>query len=116
MPTFTFHDQNVAANATTRPLQDDSWQFRRLPWPAFVEMSIISDEIGFLYTFYSGSDTLAQEQPVSAAGTDGHLPDMDKPLHEDLAAAFDELTLIIRETQASGTGDVMGWVRLTQIG
>jgi hypothetical protein len=116
MPTFTFHDQNIAANATTRPLQDDAWQYRRLPFPAFVEMSIIATAIGLVYTFYSGTDTLAQEQVVSAGGTDGVLPDLDKPLHEDLAATFDELTLIIRETAGAATNDAMGWVRVTQVG
>lgn len=115
MPLFQFHDQNIAANATTRPLQDDAWQYRRLPFAALVEMAIIATAIGLVYTFYSGTDTLAQEQPVGAGGTDGVMPDFDKPMHEDLAAPFDELSLIIRETGGVATNDAMGWVRITQL-
>jgi len=114
MPLFTFHEQNVAAGATYEPLT--GWQYERLPFPALVEIAFISDEIGFLANVYSGSDTLAEEQPLSAGGTDGVLPDFDKPMLEDLAAAGDKIKIRIRETQASGTGDVMGWVRITQIG
>lgn len=116
MPLFQFHDQNIAANATTRPMQDDNWQYRRLPFAAFVEAAWIATAIGLVATFYSGTDTLVQEQPVSAGGTDGVMPDFDKPLVEDDAAPFDELSLIIRETAGVATNDCMGWVRITQVG
>lgn len=116
MPLFQFHNQNVTASSTIRPLSDNAWQYRRLPFAALVEAAVIADEIGFLLTFYSGTDTLAEEQPLSAGGTDGVMPRFDQPQLEDLAAPFDELKMIIRETQATGTGDVMGWVRLTQLG
>ncbi len=116
MPLFTFHDQNIGANATTRPFQDDSWQYRRLPFPALVEFSIIATAIGLVYTFYSGTDTLAEEAPVPAGGTDGVMPAFDQPMVEDLAAAFDELKLIIRETAGAATNDAMGWCRVTQVG
>lgn len=115
MPLFQFHDQNIAANATTRPMQDDGWQYRRLPWAAFVEFAVIATAIGLVYTFYSGTDTIAEEQPVSAGGTDGVMPDMDKPMGEDMAQPFDELKLIIRETAGAATNDAMGWVRVTRL-
>lgn len=114
MPFFPFHTQNVAAGGTYEPLT--GWQYERLPWPALVEVAFISDEIGFQATVYSGSDTLAEESPVSAGGTDGVLPDQDKPMLEDIAAAGDKLKIRFRETQASGTGDLMGWVRITRLG
>lgn len=115
MPLFTFHDQNIGANATTRPMQDDGWQYRRLPFPALVEFAIIATAIGLVYTFYSGTDTLAEEQPVGAGGTDGVFPDFDKPQLEDIADEFDELKLIIRETAGAATNDAMGWVRVTEV-
>jgi hypothetical protein len=115
MPLFVFHDQNIAANGTTRPMQDDGWQYRRLPFNALVEFAIVATAIGLVYTFYSGTDTLAEEQPVPAGGTDGVPPDFDKPMLEDVAAQFDELKLIIRETAGVATNDAMGWVRVTQV-
>lgn len=115
MPLFTYHNQNVTASSTFRPLQDRAWQYRRLPFNALVEAAWIATEIGFLMTFYSGTDALAEEQPVGAGGTDGVFPDMDKPMVEDLAATFDELKMVVRETQASGTGDFMMWIRVTQV-
>lgn len=116
MPWFPFHNQDIAANATVRPLQDNSWQYRRLPWPAFVEAAWIATAIGLVCTFYSGTDTLAEEAPVSAGGTDGVLPDQDKAMVEDVAEAFDELKLAFRETAGAATNDLMGWVRVTQLG
>lgn len=115
MPLFQFHDQNIAANATTRPLSDDAWQYRRLPFHALVEMAIIATAIGLVFSFFSGTDTLAQEQPVGAGGTDGVQPAFDQPMLEDLAAPFDELSLVIRETAGAATNDAMGWVRVTRI-
>lgn len=114
MPLFTFHEQNVAAGGTYEPLT--GWQYERLPFPALVELAYESDELGFRVTVTSGSDTLAEEQPVSGGGTDGVLPAFDQPMLEDIAAAGDKIKIRFRETQASGTGDIMGWVRITQIG
>lgn len=116
MPLFTFHDQNIAALSTTRPMQDDGWQYRRLPWPALVEFAVIATAIGLVYSFYSGADTIAEEQPVPAGGTDGVPPDYDKPMGEDMAGSFDELKLVIRETANVATNDAMGWVRVTRLG
>ena len=114
MPFFSFHEQNVTASSTVEPLT--GWQYERLPFPALVEIALIADEIGFVATITSGSDTLGEEAPVSAGGTDGVLPDQDKPQYEDVAAAGDKLKIKVRETQASGTGDLMGWVRVTRLG
>lgn len=116
MPIFHFHNQNIAANATVRPLQDNAWQYRRLPYPAFIEAAWVADAIGLVVTFYSGTDALAEEQPVNAGGTDGVFPPYDQPMAEDVAAAFDELKLIFRETAGVATTDLMGWIRLTQLG
>lgn len=115
MPLFTFHDQNIGANATTRPLSDDAWQYRRLPFHALVEFAVVATAIGLVYSFFSGTDTLAQEAPMPAGGTDGVMPDFDKPMGEDLAAPFDELSLVIRETAGAATNDAMGWVRVTRV-
>lgn len=114
MPLFTFHEQNLAANSTYEPLT--GWQYERLPFPALVEIAYLADAIGIVANVTSGSDTLAEEQPVSGGGTDGTLPDFDKPMLEDLAAAGDKLKIRFRETAGAATTDIMGWVRITQIG
>lgn len=114
MPLFTFHEQNIAANGTFQPLT--GWQYERLPFPALVEMAFVANATGMVATVTSGSDTLAEEQPVSGGGTDGTLPDFDKPQLEDIAAAGDKLKIRFRETAGVATTDLMGWVRVTQLG
>lgn len=114
MPLFTFHTQNIAANGTSEPLT--GWQFERLPFPALVEIAYIADATGLVATVTSGSDTLAEEQPVSGGGTDGTLPDFDKLQLEDIAAGGDKIKIRFRETSGVATTDVMGWVRVTQVG
>lgn len=114
MPLYTFHEQNLAANSTFEPLT--GWQYERLPFPALVEIAYIADATDIVVSVTSGSDTLAEEQPVSGGGTDGTLPDFDKPMLEDIAAAGDKLKIRFRETGGVATTDIMGWVRITQIG
>lgn len=114
MPLLTIHEQDLAALSTFEPLT--GWQYERLPFPALVEIAQVADAIGLVATIFSGSDTLAEEQPISAGGTDGVLPDFDKPQLEDLAAMGDKLKIRIRETANVATTDYMGWVRVTQIG
>ncbi len=113
MPFFAIHSQNIAANGTIEPLT--GWQYERLPWPALVEIALIADAIGLVATITSGSDTLGEESPVSAGGTDGVLPDQDKPQFEDTAAPGDKLKIRIRETAGVATTDLMGWVRVTRL-
>lgn len=114
MPLFTWDKANVASGGTYEPLS--GWQYERLPFPAVVEIAHDSNEQGFLVTVTSGSDTLAEEQPISGGGTTGTLPRFDVTMLEDVAAAGDKIKIRYRETQASGTGDIMGWIRITQIG
>lgn len=114
MPLFTFHQQNIAANATYEPLS--GWQYEYLPFPALVEIAYIASATGMVVSVSSGSDQLAEEQPVSGGGTDGTLPAFDQPMLEDLAAAGDRLKIRFRETAGAATTDVMGWVRVTQLG
>jgi len=114
MPLFTFSSADIAANGTFEPLT--GWQFERLPFPALVEIALIVNAVGVVVTVTSGSDTLAEEQPVSSGGTDGVLPDFDKPSLEDIAAAGDKIKIRFRETAGTATTNAMGWVRVTQLG
>ena len=113
MPLFTFVEA-IAANGTVEPLT--GWQFERLPFPALVEMAFQANAVGVVANVTSGSDTLAEEQPVGGGGTDGTLPAFDQPMLEDIAAAGDKLKIRFRETAGTATTDLMGWVRVTQLG
>lgn len=117
MPFISFHQQNLGSGATYEPLT--GWQYERLPmapngWA--VEMNYIASAIASAnVTVTSGSDTLAEDQVVSGGGTDGVMPDTDKPLLVDVAAPGDKLKIRFRETAAAGTVDLMGWVRVTPL-
>jgi len=113
MPFFTFVSA-IGANGTFLPLT--GWQFERLPFPALVEMAFDANAVGVVVNVTSGSDTLAEEQPISGGGTDGTLPAFDQPMLEDIAAAGDKLKISFRETAGTATTDIQGWVRVTQLG
>lgn len=118
MPLLTFYQQNLGSGATYDPLT--GWQYERLPMSpsgawivecAFVNSAISSANV----TVTSGSDTLAEDQPIGGGGTDGVFPDFEKPMLTDIAQVGDKLKIHFRETAATGTGDVMGWIRVTPV-
>ena len=112
MPLRTF-SQAMTANGTYEPLS--GWQYEYLPYPAMVEMAFNASAANqVVATVTSGSDTLAEEGPVTGGGTAGVLPDFDKPQLEDLAQAGDRLKIRFRET-AGVTPTVNGWVRITPL-
>ena len=114
MPMLQFYQQNLGSGATYRPL--DGWQYEYLPFPALVEIAIIASAASSAnVTVTSGSDTLAENQPIGGGGTDGVYPDADKPIMEDIAAAGDRLKILVTETAAAGTVDIMGWIRITRL-
>ena len=112
MPMLNF-SAAMTANGTYQPL--DGWQYEYLPFPALVELAYSSTDVNVVATVSSGSDTLAEESPISSGGTAGVMPDSDKPVLEDIAAAGDRLKVRFRET-AGGTPTVQGWIRITQLG
>lgn len=111
MAFFTF--TNTAAGAATyEPLT--GWQYEYLPFPALVEIAFSSTIAGDTAVVTSGSDTLMESgSPVPAGGTAGVIPDTDKPLLEDLAAAGDRLKIRFSHSAA---GSITGWIRVTRLG
>ncbi len=109
---FTF-SAALTANGTLEPLV--GWQYEYLPYPALVEIATHAADANVVQTITSGSDTLVEESPCPGGATAGTLPDSDKPLVEDIAAAGDRLKIRFRET-AGGTPVAQGWIRLTQLG
>jgi hypothetical protein len=96
MPSFTF-SQDVVAGGTFRPL--DGWQYEYLPWPAEVTVLARAETTGLVNTYTSGSETIVEESPVQAGGTEGVIPSpLNTPVQGWNAAAGDRLKLSYRNT------------------
>lgn len=115
MPVRNFYTADLAANATAEPLT--GWQYEYLPWPALVEIGMIQDGAAnsIQATVTSGSDTLMEEAPVNAGGTDGVFPTDEQLDLTDEAAAGDRLKIRLRESGGVATTDIMIRVKLTPL-
>ncbi len=109
--------QTLGALATVRPLQDNAWIYRVLPFMAIVWFSLIADGIGSVYTFSAGSDLQAgPDAPIQSGGTAGVFQDDNNFFDQYLGGPGDELALTIRETANVATTDIMLVVRLEPTG
>ena len=96
MPSFTYN-QSIAAGATFNPLT--GWQFEYTPWPAGVGVLARATAVGLVNTLTSGSETIVEESPVQAGGTDGVIPSALNTTPQGWqAAAGDRLKLNYRNT------------------
>lgn len=114
MPGPVFRNtQTLAANATVRPLQDNAWIYRVLPFAALIMLSLEADATGIVYTFSAGSDIQAgPDEPVQSGATAGVFQNDINFFDQYLGAAGDELQLVIRETAGVATTDINLVVRL----
>ena len=111
-PTFRF-TATMAANATVRPLQDQSWIYRVLPFTAVVWLSLEADAVGLVLTFTAGSDIQAgPDQPIQSGATAGIFQQDDNLFDQYLGGVGDELQITIRETAGVATTDFNLVVRL----
>ena len=115
MPVRNFYNGNIAANATVEPLT--GWQYEYLPFPALIEIGMIHDGAAnsLVATVTSGTDTLMEESPVNAGGTDGVFPTDEQLDLTDEAAPGDRLKIRARETGGVATTDLMTRVRITPL-
>lgn len=108
--------QTLAANATVRPLQDNAWIYRVLPFAAMVFLSLEADATGIVYTFSAGSDIQAgPDEPVQSGATAGVFQNNIENFDTYLGGPGDELQLVIRETAGVATTDINLVVRLQPI-
>lgn len=106
---------NIAAGAASRPLQDESWIYRVLPFNALVRMNLESNVADLVATFSSGSDIqLGPDDPVQSGGTIGVFDKDLANFDEFLGALGDELNLVIRNT-GGVANDVNIQIRLEPI-
>ncbi len=105
--------QTLGALATVRPLQDNAWIYRVLPFMAIVWFSLEADATGIVYTFSAGSDVQAgPDSPVQSGATAGVFQNDNNLFDQYLGSMGDELSLTIRETANVATTDINLVVRL----
>lgn len=113
MPTITVTTTNLAASTTAFPLSGNQYEF--LPFPARVEFAVIANAATIDVTIYSGSDVLQQSgQPTVKTTLSAVYP--DDFLLDDVAAAGERLNVILRETGAVATTDILTVVKITPLG
>ena len=106
----------MAALATVRPLQDQSWIYRVLPFAALIWFSLEADATGLVYTFQAGSDVQAgPDSPVNSGATAGVFQDDNNKFDQYLGDGGDELQVTIRETANVATTDFNLLIRLQPI-
>lgn len=111
-PVF-YNTQLLGALATVRPLQDNAWIYRVLPFAAIIWFSLESDDTGQVYTFSAGSDIQAgPDAPVQSGATAGVFQKDNNLFDQYLGGSGDELSLQIRETANVATSNINLVVRL----
>lgn len=115
MPARNFYVGNLGANAVNEPLT--GWQFEYAPFDALAEIGMIHDGAANSVeaTVTTGSDTLMEESPINAGGTDGVFPTDEQLDLIDEVEAGDRIKIRLRETGGVATTDIMIRVKLTEI-
>lgn len=102
----------VAANGSSAPLVGD--QFEIVDRNYFAEFGIVADATGIVMTVYSGSDLLAQEQPVVIRAA-GAFPITDQDFYlTDAIAERERINVFLRNTTGAGIA-VRVVIKLTPI-
>jgi hypothetical protein len=117
MPDILIHLQNIASGAVIRPFSEaqSNWAFRRCPYPegGWYKIGAVHDGAagGCEFEVAIGTTKVVQRGDMSAGGTDGVMPTEDgtqaRPFHVFHAAFNDEIDLVVFETGAVATTDVM---------
>lgn len=99
MPRLTI-SQALVANTPVDVLS--AWQYQYVPRSGKLNICLRSTTATSKFTLSSGSDTLAEQQPVPAGGTAGQTPTpFNSPVIEELVAAGDRLKLLLVDTGAA---------------
>ena len=109
--------QTLGALATVRPLQDNAWIYRVLPFMAVIWFSLEADAVGTVFTLSAGSDIQAgPDMPVQSGATAGVFQNDNNFFDQYLGSPGDEISLTIRETSNVATTDINLVVRLEPTG
>jgi len=123
VPDIMIHMQNIAVGAVLQPLDKDApiaqWKFRRCPYNKGLYTILARHDGaagGARLAVQIGTTEVVQESVISAGGTDGVMPTPAganaAPAHQFFADYNDEIVLIVKETGAVATTDVMLWLNV----
>lgn len=124
MPDILIHLQNIASGSTNRPFAEASsnWAFRRCPYrKGRYTIGLRHDGAagGCEFEVAIGTTKVVQRGDASAGGTDGVMPTPDgttsAPFHQFDADFNDEIDLVVFETGAVATTDVMIWANVAPL-
>lgn len=113
MPHFAYSQALTANQVGFDPLT--SWQYRYLPYRAVLQLYVRATTTGVKLTAYSGSQTIAQRQPVQGGGTAGVTPTSFTTEPIEWVGQPGDLILLQHDETAGGTPTVDGLVKLHNI-
>lgn len=114
MPTATFRNSVTGGATVDNVLAGSQYEFMSSPAELVIGLTQDAGTIGdMLVTIYSGTDVLAEEQPISAANRIPIFPD-DFP-YSDIVAAGDRIKIKLRNTTAATTRVVLTTVRVNML-
>jgi hypothetical protein len=104
---------SMATGTQATPIQGD--QYEILPFPAYVEIAIVSDNTGVTATIFAGTDVLSTSGPVQQKATPPTPIYPDDYIWTDHVLAGDRLGIFLNNANA-GTVLVGTRVRITPVG
>jgi len=110
---------NVGANAVIDLMEDSDTgavPSRFIDRPSRVTVAIEATDVGFELQIFSGSRTVVPRSSLSAGGVVGIFPNVNEIGFSFFAAAGEQLQLVIRNTTATATFDIMGSIDISPIG
>lgn len=121
MPDILIRRANLASGATDRPfaVTAANWAFRRCPYSRGLYTILVRHDGaagGLQHQIKIGTTEVVQRSDTSAGGTDGVMPTpagaTATPAHQFYADGGDEVDLVLFETGAVATTDVMIWANV----
>ena len=110
MPQFPYSQALTANQLGFDPLTN--WQFRYIPWDAYVVLYVRATTTGVRLTVYSGSTTIQQRAPVQGGGTAGTTPSALNTEPIDWFAGGGDIILLQHDEVAGGTPTVDGLIKV----
>lgn len=121
MPDILIRTANITSGATVRPFSDSqaNWAFRRCPYNRGLYTILVRHDGaagGLQFEVAIGTTKVVQRSDASSGGTDGVMPTpagaQATPAHQFYAGFNDEIDLVLFETGAVSTTDVMTWANV----
>jgi len=121
MPDILIRTANIASGTQVRPFETvgSIWKFRRCPYPrGLYTIGLRHDGApgGLQFEVKIGTTEVVQRSDASAGGADGVMPTPAganaTPFHQFYAQYNDEVDLVLFETGAVSTTDVMTWANV----